>query len=199
MLYIPAQTSPTCSLFRRLCPRSPRVLRIRLAGADAGARAEGVEPQAARSSYFLGDNPSRWLTDVPHYGRVEYHGAYPGIDVAYYGNNQQLEYDFIVAPHADANRIRLAIEGADRIRITQAGELVLTVGSSEIRERKPVIYQETGGGRREIQGRYVRVARNEIGFEIGNFDRSRPLIIDPVLVFATYFGRWRRTRVSASR
>jgi hypothetical protein len=163
-------------------------VRLRLVGADPAAHSEGLDRQAAKTNYFLGNDSSRWLTDIPQFSRVEYHGIYPGIDIAYYGNNQRLEYDFILQPHADPGRIRFAVDGADRIRIDAAGDLVLTIGSAEIREHKPLIYEETGNGRRVVQGRYIALKDNQIGFELARYDESRALVIDPVIVFSTYFG-----------
>ncbi|MGD0632555.1 MAG: SBBP repeat-containing protein, partial [Terracidiphilus sp.] len=163
-------------------------LRLRLVDANHEARAEGMNRQQGKSNYFLGNDSRRWLTDVPQFGRVEYRGVYPGIDVAYHGNNQQLEYDFLLAPHADPRRIRLAVDGADRVQIDPAGDLVLTVGSDEIRERKPVIYQETLNGRRVVTGHYIALDGNQVGFELGNYDANTPLVIDPVINFSTFFG-----------
>ena len=163
-------------------------LRVRLVGSDPGARSRGVDRQAGTSNYFLGNVSKLWLTDIPQYGRVEYQGVYPGIDLAYYGNNERLEYDFILGPHADPGRIRLAVEGADRVSIDSAGDLVLTVGSAEIRERKPVVYQESRNGRRVVEGRYVAREGNQVGFELGSYDPDKPVVIDPVLVFSTFFG-----------
>ncbi len=163
-------------------------LRMKWLGANKHASAEGTELQTGRSNYLIGNNSSLWRTDVPHYGRVRYHDVYPGIGVAYYGNHQQLEYDFMLAPNADPRRILLAIEGADRIRVDENGDLVLTEGSVEVRQRKPIVYQDTLTGRRSIEGRYITRGRNRVGFEVSKYDRSKALIIDPVLVFSTYFG-----------
>jgi hypothetical protein len=163
-------------------------LALRLVGANAWARADGLNRQQGRSNYLLGSASSRWLTDVPQYGRVEYHDVYPGIDMAYYGTNEHLEYDFILGPHADPRRIRLAVNGADRIRIDDAGDLVITVGSAEIRERRPLIYQQTASGQSVVRGRYVALEGNQIGFTLEKYDPGKALVIDPVLVFSTYFG-----------
>ena len=163
-------------------------LRFSLVGAAHGVRGEGVRRQTGKSNYFLGNAPELWLTDIPQFGRVEYHGVYPGIDLAYYGDNQRLEYDFILGPHADPGKIRFAVDGASRIQIDPAGDLVLTVGSAEIRERRPLIYQETRNGRSIVDGRYIVLDGDQVGFEVGNYDIDSPLVIDPVLIFSTYFG-----------
>ena len=161
---------------------------MKLLGANPHAHADGRELQAGKSNYFIGTNPNSWRTDILRYGRVEYRDIYPGINVAYYGDNRQLEYDFIVAPQADPRKIRFAFQRADRIHIDELGDLVLTVDSSEVRQRKPVVYQETPSGRIQIDGRYVVRGRNRVGFEVAAYDRSKPLVIDPVLVFSSYFG-----------
>ena len=163
-------------------------LRLRLVGAAPDAHAQGIDLQVGKSNYLMGNDPRNWVTDISQYRRVEYAGVYPGIDVAYYGNNERLEYDFILGPHADPGNIRLAIEGADSFRIDANGELVMTVGSSEIREQSPVIYQETERGRTAVRGRYVARPGNEIGFALEQYDAGKSLVIDPVLVFSTYFG-----------
>jgi hypothetical protein len=161
---------------------------LKLVGANPKAHAEGLDQQMGRSNYFLGNKSNQWLTGVPQFARVEYHDVYPGIDMAYYGTNERLEYDFILGPHADPHRIRLAVDGADRIRIDSEGDLVLTVGSAEIRERKPLIYQKTANGQKIVRGRYVALDGNQIGFVLERYDQSKAIVIDPVLVFSTYFG-----------
>jgi Malectin domain/Beta-propeller repeat len=163
-------------------------VRMKWLGTNKYAFAEGYEIQAGKSNYLIGNDRGSWRTDVPHYGRVQYRDVYPGIGVAYYGNHQQLEYDLVLGPHADPRRILLDIEGADRIRVDENGDLVLTVGSAEVRQIKPVIYQDTATGRRSIEGRYVNRGQNRIGFQVSRYDKRNPLTIDPVLVFSTYFG-----------
>jgi hypothetical protein len=163
-------------------------VRMKLLGANPHAHAVGRDPQVGKSNYLIGSNPRSWRTDIPHYGRVEYRNVYPGITVAYYGNNQQLEYDFVLRPGADPGRIALVFEGADRIHVDPTGDLVLAVGSTEIRQKKPVMYQDLPGGRKRIEGRYVDHGQNRIGFEVARHDTRKPLIIDPVLTFSTYFG-----------
>ncbi|MGD0632153.1 MAG: SBBP repeat-containing protein, partial [Terracidiphilus sp.] len=161
---------------------------LKLVGANPKAHAEGLDQQMGRSNYFLGNKSNQWLTGVPQFARVEYHDVYPGIDMAYYGTNERLEYDFILGPHADPRRIRLAVDGADRIRIDSEGDLVLTVGPAEIRERKPLICQKTANGEKIVRGRYAALGGNQIGFVLEKYDQSKALVIDPALVFSTYFG-----------
>lgn len=165
------------------------VLRMQLVGANPQAHVSGLAPLAARSNYFVGNDPAGWRTDVPHFGRVEYQGVYSGVDLVYYGNERELQYDFTVAPGADAGQIVLGFEGAEAIRIDDAGNLVLTVGDGELVERAPVVYQQQADGSREIiDGSYVLRGAGQVGFEIGPYDASRPLVIDPILSYSTYLG-----------
>ena len=122
--------------------------------------------------------------------RVKSTGVYPGIDIVYYGNERHLEFDFVVAPRRDAKQIRLAFSGADRVRLEPDGELSLRVNGEDVRLKKPVIYQERNGVREPVAGGYriLDAAKQHVGFQLGAYDRSRPLIIDPTIVFATYRG-----------
>ena len=165
-----------------------RALRVRLVGADANAGIEGVDQLPGRSNYFIGRDPGRWRTGVPHYERVRLHDVYPGVDQVFHAAGGQLEYDLVVAPGADPSRIRVAFDGADTIRLNDGGDLVLTVGGEEVEQPAPLVYQEIAGSRRVVSARHVVTAPGEIGFEIGGYDASRPLVIDPVLVYSTYLG-----------
>jgi len=141
-----------------------------------------------RVNYLSGKDSSQWLTGVPTYAKVAYEGLYPGVDMVYYGNQGKLEYDFVVAPGADPRQVKLGFRGVDKINIGSAGELVLRAANEELRMNKPVIYQETGGVRKPINGGYVLMDGQEVGFQVAAYDTSRPLIIDPVLVYSTYLG-----------
>jgi hypothetical protein len=125
---------------------------------------------------------------VPTYGRVHYDEVYPGVDLVYYGNQQRLEYDFVVAPGADPGAIALAFTGTDRVEVDARGDLVLHVAGGEIRQPRPFLYQEVGGARQEISGGYVLDAQHQVHFQVGAYDPSRPLVIDPVLAYSSYFG-----------
>ncbi|MET0646923.1 MAG: Calx-beta domain-containing protein, partial [Pyrinomonadaceae bacterium] len=169
-------------------PPSYRVLRMRLDGAQAAPEVEGLDEQAGKYNYFVGADPAKWRTGVPVYGKVKFDGVYKGIDLVYYGNQRQLEYDFNVAPGADPRAIRLRFEGAERARVDD-GDLVLELGGGEVRMRRPFIYQTAeDGGRHEVEGRYVVRGRNTAAFEVGTYDRQRPLVIDPILSYSTYLG-----------
>jgi photosystem II stability/assembly factor-like uncharacterized protein len=170
-------------------PEGYRVLRMLLAGASADPQVEGLEEQPGRLNYFVGSDPAAWRTGVPLFGKVHYTGVYPGIDLVYYGNQRQLEYDFQVAAGADPRRIKIRFEGAERAKVDeQDGSLVLTAGDGELRMKRPVIYQvEDGGGRREVEGGY-RVKGDEVEFVVGRYDARRALVIDPVLSYSTFLG-----------
>jgi hypothetical protein len=164
------------------------VVRLKLVGSSSRAKPVGFEELPGKSNYFIGSDPSRWRTNVPLYGKVRYRQVYPGIDLVYYGNQGQLEYDWIVAPGADAGSIRMAVEGAGEMKADEGGDVVVRVGEGEVRLKKPVVYQEGGSGRNEVAGRFAIRDGSEIGFELGTYDRRRPLVIDPVLVYSTYHG-----------
>jgi len=171
------------------------VLRMKLIGANASAAVTGAEELPGKSNYFIGNDPKKWRTNVPNYAMVRYQDVYPGVDLVYYGTQGgQLEYDFVVAPGADAHSIGLSFRGAGHIRVDKGtGDLVLALAGSELRFRKPVVYQPTSGSglpadRRPINGRFVLTGRNQIGFQVAAYDRRAPLIIDPVLIYSTYLG-----------
>jgi hypothetical protein len=164
------------------------MLRMAIVGARPAPPVSGLEELPGRANYFIGDDPAKWRTNIPTYGKVHYRGVYPGIDLVYYGNQRQLEYDFIVAPGADPGSILLDFQGADRLEVNAEGELVLHAVGGALRQRKPVIYQEVSGTRREIAGGYVLQGANRVGFQVPAYDRSRPLVIDPVLSYSTYLG-----------
>ncbi|HEY0083603.1 MAG TPA: SBBP repeat-containing protein, partial [Pyrinomonadaceae bacterium] len=167
---------------------APAVLRMKLVGADAAAAAAGVDELAGKVNYFKGNNPEEWHTDVPTYGRVRYSEVYPGIDVVYYGNQKQLEYDFVVAPGRDARAVSLQFEGADKVEVDAGGDLLLTLGDEVIRQPKPTIYQEVASARRAVEGGYAVGANGRVGFHVGAYDTTLPLVIDPVIVYSTYVG-----------
>jgi len=186
-------------------------LRMRLAGANPNADARGVEELPGKANYLTGGDPRRWRANIPTYAKVHYRDVYPGVDLVYYGNQRQLEHDFVVAPGADPKQIRLALEGAERVELEAQGDAVLRVGDGEVRLRAPVAYQEVAGLRREVAASYVlhettphsalRTPHSdaphsalptphseELSFQLGAYDPALPLVIDPVLVYSTYLG-----------
>ncbi len=164
-------------------------IRMRLVGANAGSDPQGLGGLPGRVHSFIGRDPRAWRADLPTYARVQYRAVYPGIDLVYYGARQQrLEYDFVVAPHVDPRTIRLAFEGVDRLEVDADGDLLLHVGDAALRFARPLVYQNVAGRRREIPGGWVREGAFTAGFKVATYDRSEPLVIDPVVSLATYIG-----------
>lgn len=161
--------------------------RMQFAGANANAALVAESPTQATSNYLNGSDTTQWRTAVPHYARLRYHNLYPGIDAIFYGNDRQIEYDFLVAPGADPSMIRLQFEGAAP-RLTSDGSLVLTTAQGEIVHRKPVVYQQGTGRRDTIAGSFVLTGAREVRFYIGYYDPKLPLVIDPVLTYSSYLG-----------
>ena len=156
-----------------------------------GSRAPHLVPEQAlpgKVNYLRGNDPAKWQTDISTYGRVRYAGLYPGVDLVYYGSGQHLEYDMVVAPHADPAQVRLRVEGARHLRIARNGDLVISLADGELRQHRPIIYQVVGGKRRSISGGYVLRTNSAVGFRLGRYDRSRELVVDPTLSYATYLG-----------
>jgi len=163
-------------------------LRMSLVGAARKPAVSGTDELPGKANYFIGKDRSKWRTDVPTYAKVRYREVYPGIDLVYYGKQRQLEYDFVVAPGADPKKIVLGFKGADKLEIDAQGDLVLHAADGDVRQHKPVVYQDIDGVRREIDGSYVRKGANRVGFQLAAYDTARPLIIDPVLSYSTYLG-----------
>ena len=163
-------------------------LQFRLVGANQNPQVVGEDLQPGQVNYFIGKDPSKWHTNLPTYGKVRYKNVYPGIDLLYYGNHQQLEYDFAVAPGADPRQIQFEIKGAKHVELDQKGQLALTVNGGTLHFQSPVVYQESNGHRVPVVGGYAIKDPTHIGFEVSDFDSSKPLVIDPVLEYSTYLG-----------
>lgn len=162
---------------------------LRLAGASKDSVPQPESAQSGRVNYLIGKDPSAWKTDVPLYDRVRYSQIYPGIDLLYYGDNAgTLEHDFIVAPGADPSRIRLKADDAHRLQLDANGDLVIKTATGEARLLKPVVYQEIDGKRVMLNAGFRIRGPDTISFRLPRYDRSRALVIDPILVFSTYFG-----------
>jgi hypothetical protein len=169
-------------------PETRDVVHVKLVGANPAPRIEGVSELPGKSNYFIGNDPKNWRTNIANYARVEYRDVYPGVSLAYYGNQRQLEYDLIVAPGADPGVIRLAFEGVQNVRLDEQGDLVLRTAGGKIVQHKPLVYQEADGVKKEISGSYVIGRRNQVSLRIAGYDPSKPLVIDPVLSYSTYLG-----------
>jgi uncharacterized repeat protein (TIGR01451 family) len=168
--------------------RSEHFVRMKLAGANPAAVSAGGEPLPGKSNYLIGNDPQQWHRGIPQFARVRYDNVYPGIDLVFYGNQGHLEYDLKVAPGADPSQAELEFDGASKLKLAD-GDLLLTgKNDGELRLQAPQVYQRDGDRRIPVSGRFVLRAANRVGFEIGAYDRSRELVIDPVLTFSTYFG-----------
>jgi hypothetical protein len=167
--------------------RASAVLRMKLVGANANAKVLGQDELSGKSNYFIGNNPKKWHSNVEQFAKVRYESVYPGVDLVYYGNQRELEYDFVLQPGANPEAIRLRIDGASKLRI-QRDDLILTSPAGDVDLRSPSIYQEANGIRKEVHGRYIIRNGNEVGFAVADYDRRRALIIDPVLAYSTYLG-----------
>jgi hypothetical protein len=169
------------------------VLRMSLAHADKTGGVIAQTPLPGRSNYFIGRDASKWHRGIPQFSRVRYHDVYPGTDLVYYGNQGNLEYDFEVSPGADPGQISLLFGGPSdsndtELILTKTGALNVALASGDVQLRAPRIYQKIGDQEREIPGKFVLRNKNEVSFAIGDYDRSRTLIIDPVLSYSTYLG-----------
>jgi hypothetical protein len=170
-------------------PRSsPAALRMELVGNAPLAKATPMELLTGKANYFIGNEPAKWRTSVPTYAKVKYENIYHGIDLVYYGNRRQLEFDFLVAPGADPQSIALSFRGADKIELDKQGNLVVSTAGGQIVQQKPRVYQEIDGARHEIAGAYVINDGHQVSFGIAPYDHTTPLVIDPTLSYATYLG-----------
>ena len=168
--------------------RGSTVVRLALLGSNPAPTISGQDPQTGTSHYFHGNDPRNWRQGGARYGKVHYKGVYPGVDVVYYGNQQRLEYDFLVAPGANPARIALRFSGIDGQRLDAQGNLLLATAAGDITQYKPIAYQEIDGRRVQVASSYRLLPDNRLGFRVGQYDRSQPLVIDPVLAYAGYVG-----------
>lgn len=169
-------------------PAREALIRMSFVGANPDLRLTPLEPLPAHINYLTGNDPSLWHQNIPAFARLQSRDVYPGIDLVYYGTEGQLEFDFVIQPGADPARIQFTVEGADDLRIDAHGDLVIRAGNSEMHHHKPVIYQQEGGTRRNISGGYVLKGKSLVAFELGAYDHSKNLTIDPTLWYSTYFG-----------
>jgi hypothetical protein len=188
---------------------------MKLVGANLHANVTGLDELPGKSNYLIGNDPKKWRTNVPNYAKVKYASVYPGVDLVYYGNQGQLEYDFVVQPRVDPRSIELAIVSDERESESQSGidnhqssipaplhvdgngDLVVGADGGEVIFYKPIVYQPAtykeprttnGRGRDLVEGQYVLLGDNRIAFEVANYDFRRPVVIDPVLAYSTYLG-----------
>jgi len=164
------------------------LIRMALDGAKKDATVVGADQLPGKSNYFIGNDPAKWRRNVPQFARVRYQNIYPGIDLIYYGKQGRLEYDFEVAPGADPRRVVLQFHGADKLKLDADGTLRLALSAGDVRLEAPRVYQKIGEQQKPIAGRFVLLGKDKVGFELGPYDRSRALVIDPVLTYLSYLG-----------
>jgi hypothetical protein len=176
-------------------PQNNAVLRVQLVNADRNATVTGLNELPGHTNYFRGNDPSKWTTNVSTFAKVQYREILKGIDLVYYGNQGQLEYDFVVSPGADAGLINLKFSGSRDLHVDkQTGDLVLQAGTEEVRFHKPVAYQpisdkhDTVDSKSLVAANYVLDSNNGVGFALGEYDHSKPVVIDPTLSYSTYLG-----------
>jgi hypothetical protein len=167
---------------------SSRTVSMQFLGANDKAQMAGEQELSGKINYLIGNEPARWQTGIATFARVQVAQIYPGINLTYYGNQRQLEYDFIVSPGANPGLIAIHFDGPDKISINRGGELVLNLGDGEIHQPLPLIYQMVQGQQEKIAGGYKMLDAHTVAFAIGPYDHNLPLVIDPILSYSTYFG-----------
>jgi len=164
------------------------VLTMTFGGAALHPRVIGMDQLPGKANYFIGNDPAKWHSNVPTYSKVKYAGVYLGVDLVFYGREGRLEYDFIVAPQADPNRIEVRFSGARRLGLDKQGDLVAAMKGGQIVFHKPLVYQEVNHKHMPVQGEFALVAKDTARFSLGRYDRARTLVIDPTLAYSTYLG-----------
>ena len=164
----------------------PSVVRMELRGANRGAQVTGADKLAGVANYYVGNDPRKWRSGITTYGKVKYQGIYPGIDAVFYGNQRQLEYDFVVAPGADPKQISLGLTGA-KPSLDPDGNVVLKLADGDLALKKPVVYQNVAGEKKTVEASYT-IAGNKVRFHLGKYDHNQTLVIDPVFTYLTYLG-----------
>jgi hypothetical protein len=166
----------------------PAVVRMQLVGANSTTHITAADQLPGKSNYYLGNDPKKWQTNVSQYARVAYKSVYPGIDLAYHGEQSKLEFDFIVAPESDPASIDLAFSGAQHVATDASGNLVISSAGGDVVLHKPVAYQQRNGSRQLVDASFVLKSNNQVSFDLGSYDRSRAIVIDPAVTYSTYLG-----------
>ena len=168
--------------------RETAVVRMQIVGANHSPAIRGEEKLSGTSNYFRGSDSRQWRTGMTNYKKVRYAEIYPGVDLVYYGNQRKLEYDFVVQPGADPKTIALQFSGAEKLSLDEGGNLILETVAGRVTQQAPVVYQERDGQKVPVAGQYELGAGHRVGFEVAAYDTTRPLVIDPVLVYSTFLG-----------
>ena len=165
------------------------MIKTSLINANSNPQVIGLDQIEYKCNYFLGNETSKWRTDVPNYRAIKFEDVYPGIDLKYYGDGRLMEYDFVVSPGADYSQIEMRYDGAESLAVNSSGELVIATKYGLVTERRPVVYQAHAGTRSELNGRYVLLEGNRFCFKLDSgYDPKLPIVIDPVLVYSTFLG-----------
>jgi hypothetical protein len=167
--------------------RNTQSVRMKLVGADPATNVAGSLPLDGKSNYFIGNDPKKWHTGIPQFAGVHYQSVYPGIDLVFYGSQGHLEYDFKVAPGANPSRAEMQFDGVSKLQLT-GGDLILKGAGADVRFEAPRVYQSVAGQQQPVEGHFVLRAGNRVGFEVGAYDHTRELVIDPTISYSTYFG-----------
>ncbi len=183
----PSKTKPSTKQARQTAVAGA-VVRMQLVGGNPNAKETAFAKLPGTTNYLIGKNKSQWRKGVANYSKVGFQEVYKGVDVVYYGNQKNLEYDFVVQPHTSPASIRLKFAGAKRVTASAKGELALNMGNGTLQWHAPVAYQEIAGKRTPVSAKYVLKGTQEVAFAVGNYDASKPLIIDPELAYSTYLG-----------
>jgi len=170
-------------------PNSMAVLRMKMEGARATPTITGVDKLPGVSNYLIGKDPSKWHRGVASYAKIQYSEVYSGIDLVFYGNQHQLEYDFVVKPGADPKQVTLAFDGAQKMSVDSAsGDISIETAAGKVALRKPLIYQMDNGQKKPVDGNYIYRGNGRVAFDVKNYNSAQPLVIDPVLAYSTYLG-----------
>jgi len=184
----PTQATITLRMSGTAADVHTRMVRFEFLGANPDARMTGTKELRGKVNYLIGNDPGNWHKSISTFAAVQVEQAYPGINLVHYGNQRQLEYDFIVSPGANPDVIAFRIEGADGIEIDAQGNLILRIGADEIQQKRPILYQTENGKRKQIEGGYRLIDSKTVAFQIGYYNRAIPLVIDPVLSYSTLIG-----------
>jgi hypothetical protein len=180
------EASPTLAASEENVP--PEVVNLHLVGGNPHAHIAVADVLPGKINYFIGNDSSKWYTGLARYGRIAYESVYPGVDLAYHGDANKLEFDFVLAPQSDPAAIAFTLSGAQGVDIDATGNLVVRASSGDVVFHKPMAYQRQEDGRETVDARFVLRGANQVGFQLGSYDRGRQLVIDPSVNFATYLG-----------
>jgi hypothetical protein len=169
---------------------SAAVVHMHLVGGNLSAKVEGSGPMAGTANYFVGNDQSKWHSGVGRYARVSYENVYPGVNMAFHGAERELEFDFVLAPGANPAPIGIQFAGNQGIKTNHSGDLIISSAAGDVLLHRPVAYQEQNGAKQPVDARFVLKAGHQVSFELGDYDRSRELVIDPTVSYAysTYLG-----------